>query len=357
MKLTVTLPTHSYDLLIEKGGLAKVGKWTASLWKPQKVAIITDETVFNLYGEQVETAIREEGFDVCTFVVAPGEMSKSLSSAGKLYESLADFGMTRKDGVIALGGGVVGDLTGFVASTYMRGLHFLQIPTTLLAQVDSSVGGKTAVNTKTAKNLIGTFAQPDGVLIDPLTLNTLEPRRIREGMAEIIKCAAIADRRLWGLLDTLSGEQDVLNHANELIFACCDIKRQVVEEDELDNGSRLTLNFGHTIGHAIEQTQGYGVVTHGEGVAMGMCQMSKKAEEKGLTQKGTTGRITDMLQKFNLPIALEKWEKDKLFSAISHDKKTRASEIKIIILDEIGVGKIETIAIDEMHDYLEKEEE
>lgn len=352
MKLTVTLPNHSYDLTIEKGLLKSIGSWVKELWLPQKIVIITDTNVQSLYGEQVQKSLKEAGFETATFVIKAGEQSKSLSVAAEVYDVLADEGMTRSDGIIALGGGVVGDLAGFVASTYMRGLHFLQVPTTLLAQVDSSIGGKTAVNTKKAKNLVGTFAQPDGVLIDPDTLDTLEVRRIQEGIAEIIKSAAIADQDLWQKLDALTDENDLKAHATEIIAACCKIKRKVVEEDELDNGVRLLLNFGHTIGHALENTAGYGNLTHGEGVAIGMSQVTRVAESKKLTPKGTTEKLTKMIQKFHLPIRSNQWDQEQLYAALTHDKKARGGKINLILLDSIGEAKIVRIPIEEMKGYL-----
>lgn len=352
MKLSVNLPEKSYDLLIEKGQLQHVGAWVSSLWQKQKIVLITDETVNEIYGQSVVTSLKDYGFDVQTFAIKPGEKSKSLQSAEEIFHFLAEHGMTRRDGIIILGGGVVGDLGGFVASTYMRGLHFLQIPTTLLAQVDSSIGGKTAVNTSIAKNLVGTFAQPDGVLIDPDTLLTLDNRRIKEGLAEVVKSAAIADHQLWQLLESITDENDALNFAEEIIFACCQVKRKVVEEDEKDVGVRLTLNFGHTIGHAIEQTQGYGVITHGEAVSLGMCQMSKKAEELGTMPEGTFKALSQMLNKFHLPTHLDKWDEVKLYDALTHDKKTRGNQINIILLEKIGKAKIKTIDLEEMKFYL-----
>ena len=353
MKLTVTLPNHSYDLTIENGLLKDIGSWVQELWSPQKIVIITDTNVQPLYGEQVEKRLKAAGFEPATFVINAGEQSKSLSVAAEIYDFLADEGMTRSDGIIALGGGVVGDLAGFVASTYMRGLHFLQVPTTLLAQVDSSIGGKTAVNTKKAKNLVGTFAQPDGVLIDPDTLDTLEVRRIQEGIAEIIKSAAIADENLWLKLDTLTDEFDLKAHATEIIAACCKIKRKVVEEDELDNGVRLLLNFGHTIGHALENTAGYGNLTHGEGVAIGMSQITRVAESKKLTPLGTTEQLNQMIQKFHLPTCSNYWDQEKLYAALTHDKKARGGKINIILLESIGEAKIVRIPIEEMKSYLD----
>lgn len=354
MKLTVNLPTHQYDLTIQKGALPAIGTWARELWQPQRVVVISDDTVNGIYGAQVVQSLNEAGFEASIVAVPHGETSKSLAVAESLYDYLADQGLTRTDGIIALGGGVVGDLAGFVASTYMRGLHFLQVPTTLLAQVDSSVGGKTAVNTSRAKNLVGTFAQPDGVLIDPLTLATLEPRRVREGIAEIVKSAAIADPVLWEKLASLKDENELLEHAEEIIAACCNVKRKVVEEDELDNGSRLTLNFGHTIGHAIENTAGYGVVAHGEGVAIGMVQINRIAEAKGLTPAGTTEALIDMLNKFQLPTSYEPWDTEKLYEAITHDKKARGKQIKIILLERIGAAKIVPVMTEQMKDYLQK---
>ncbi|MBO0472727.1 3-dehydroquinate synthase [Enterococcus ureasiticus] len=353
MKLTVTLPNHSYDLTIEKGVLNGIGSWVKELWSPQKIVIITDTNVQPLYGELVQKSLKETGYEVATFVINAGEQSKSLSVAAEVYDFLADEGMTRSDGIIALGGGVVGDLAGFVASTYMRGLHFLQVPTTLLAQVDSSIGGKTAVNTKKAKNLVGTLAQPDGVLIDPATLDTLETRRIQEGIAEIIKSAAIADEKLWQKLDALTDELDLRAHATEIIAACCKIKRKVVEEDELDNGVRLLLNFGHTIGHALENTAGYGNLTHGEGVAIGMSQITRVAESKSLTPIGTIEQLNKMIQKFHLPIQSNHWDQEQLYMALTHDKKARGGKINIILLEKIGKAKIVRIPIEEMKSYLD----
>lgn len=353
MKLTVTLPNHSYDLMIEKGKLTDVGPWAKGLWAPQKIVVITDTTVNDLYGHTVINSLKAAGFDTAVFVVAAGEQSKRLFVAAEIYDFLAEEGMTRSDGILALGGGVVGDLAGFVASTYMRGLHFLQVPTTLLAQVDSSIGGKTAVNTTKAKNLVGTFAQPDGVLIDPNTLNTLELRRVREGIAEIIKSAAIADYDLWEKLTALKDENDLLDHSVEIIAACCKIKRQVVEADELDNGVRLLLNFGHTIGHALENTAGYGNLTHGEGVAIGMNQMTKEAERKQQTPAGITDQLAKMIEKFHLPTTFESWDQKALYQALTHDKKARGSAINIILLEQIGQAKIVAIPIEEMKDYLE----
>lgn len=354
LKITVSLPNHQYDLTIGQNLLRDIGTWASNLWQPQKIAIITDETVASYYLEIIATSLIASGFEVVSYAITPGESSKSLANAEKLYEWLATEGMTRKDGVIALGGGVVGDLAGFVASTFMRGLHFLQVPTTLLAQVDSSIGGKTGVNTASAKNLVGTFAQPDGVLIDTDTLKTLAPRRVREGIAEIVKSAAIADKQLWQRLTELTSSDDLLANASEIIAACCQVKRHVVEADERDTGQRLILNFGHTVGHALENTAGYGVVTHGEAVAIGMIQISQVAESKGMMPTGITADLKQMLTKFGLPTSSEVWLVDEMYQALTHDKKTAGQEIRIILLTEIGQAKITTIETTLMKDFLVK---
>ncbi|HLQ40254.1 MAG TPA: 3-dehydroquinate synthase, partial [Tetragenococcus sp.] len=299
MKLTINLKDHAYDILIRQNSLAQCGQWVRELWQPKKIAIITDSNVRPLYARIVASSLEKAGFTCLVLEIAAGEASKSLEKANILYQKLAAENFSRSDGIIALGGGVIGDLAGFVASTYMRGIPFLQIPTSLLAQVDSSIGGKTAVNTPWAKNLIGSFYQPEGVLIDTTVLSTLSPRRLREGTAEIIKSAAIGDRKLWELLDTLPDETALLQRAEEVIIPTLKVKRKVVEEDEFDQGNRLILNFGHTIGHAIEKTAGYGVVSHGEGVAIGMIQITKAAEKMQETPAGIMTVLQRMLEKFN----------------------------------------------------------
>lgn len=354
MKLHVNLPHSPYDILIEKGILSQVGQWLKDLWPLQKVTIITDNHVASLYAEKVKLSLQEAGFEVFIFDFLEGEASKNLTTVNKAYEFLAKHAMTRSDGIVALGGGVVGDLAGFVASTYMRGLHFVQIPTSLTAQVDSSIGGKTGVNTLFAKNMVGTFAQPDGVLIDPEVLSTLAKRELIEGMGEVIKYGLIADQKLWQELQEMDGSvTSIYAHAESLIYRSCDVKRQLVVEDELDNGVRLYLNFGHTIGHAIEKTAGYGQVMHGEAVALGMLQISKVAEQKGLMPTGITEEISNMCRKFGLPIKYIPWKPAELYEALTHDKKARGNTIKTVLVPEIGSARIHQIALEEMRDYLQ----
>lgn len=352
MRLNVNLPEHPYDIIIKKESLLQVGRWVAQLWQQQKVVLVTDDNVEPLYGREVASQLRSEGFEVFTFTFPAGEASKNLSTVEKLWEFCAQHGLTRSDGVIALGGGVVGDLAAFAASTYMRGIHFLQIPTSLTAQVDSSIGGKTGINSNYAKNMIGTFAQPDGVLIDPEVLKTLEKRDFREGIGEIVKCGLIADKQLWARLNEIQNADELLQEAAYFIRAACEVKRKLVVEDEFDQGTRLYLNFGHTIGHAVEAYAGYGQVMHGEAVAIGMVQISKVAERKGLMPEGLTAQIKAVLQKFQLPQTYEPWDEVALFEILSHDKKARGKMIKIVLVPEIGQAQIHEISLQEMKEYL-----
>lgn len=352
MRLNVNLPEHPYDIIIKKESLLEVGRWVAQLWQQQKVVLVTDDNVEPLYGREVASQLRSEGFEVFTFTFPAGEASKNLSTVEKLWEFCAQHGLTRSDGVIALGGGVVGDLAAFAASTYMRGIHFLQIPTSLTAQVDSSIGGKTGINSNYAKNMMGTFAQPDGVLIDPEVLKTLEKRDFREGIGEIVKCGLIADKQLWARLNEIQNADELLQEAAYFIRAACEVKRKLVVEDEFDQGTRLYLNFGHTIGHAVEAYAGYGQVMHGEAVAIGMVQISKVAERKGLMPEGLTAQIKAVLQKFQLPQTYEPWDEAALFEILSHDKKARGKMIKIVLVPEIGQTQIHEISLQEMKEYL-----
>ncbi|EPH96555.1 3-dehydroquinate synthase [Enterococcus faecalis 13-SD-W-01] len=356
MELVIQLPNHSYTITIQKNGFSEAGSWVSNLWNKQKICLITDETVDALYGDQLVNQLTIYGFEVIKAVLPPGEESKSLRQAEKLYQLLIQHNFTRSDGIIALGGGVIGDLAGFTAATFMRGIHYLQIPTTLLAQLDSSIGGKTAVNMKEAKNIIGAFWQPEGVLIDPNTLLSLEKRRISEGIAEIIKYAAIADRNLWVKLTLLENREQLIEDAEAIILSCLKIKKSVVETDEFDNGQRLILNFGHTIGHAVEKTAGYGTITHGEAVAIGMIQINRIAEQKHLSPIGTTNELIKMVEKFQLPATTEPWDEELLYQALIHDKKARGESIKIILLKEIGEAYIHTIHLTEMKEFLQRGE-
>ena len=339
MELIVDLKDRSYPIIIEKGLINRVSEEIRKVYKGKKIFIITDDNVNKYYGGKISEELKVSDFEVKLLSLKPGEETKNFNTLPIVYNELLDFNLTRSDLIIALGGGVIGDLAGFVASTYLRGVDFVQIPTSLLAQVDSSVGGKVAVDLDRGKNLVGSFYHPKCVLIDPEVLNTLEDRFFIDGMAEVIKYGCIKDKEFFDYLEKMENNKQLINNMEVVIHKCCDIKRQVVENDEKDKGERMLLNFGHTLGHAIEQYYNYTKYSHGEGVAIGMYVISKISEEKGLTKKGTSQRIKDILVKYNLPYELDVNIEETL-EAINLDKKKLGNDLNIIILKEIGSSEI-----------------
>ena len=339
MELKVDLKDRSYPIIIEKGLINRVSEEIRKVYKGKKIFIITDDNVNKYYGGKISEELKKNDFEVKLLALKPGEETKNFNTLPIVYNELLDFNLTRSDLIIALGGGVIGDLAGFVASTYLRGVDFVQIPTSLLAQVDSSVGGKVAVDLERGKNLVGSFYHPKCVLIDPEVLNTLDNRFFIDGMAEVIKYGCIKDKQFFDYLEKMENNQKLINNMEVVIHKCCDIKRQVVENDEKDKGERMLLNFGHTLGHAIEQYYNYTKYSHGEGVAIGMYVISKISEEKGLTKKGTSQRIKDILVKYNLPYELDVNIEETL-EAINLDKKKLGNDLNVIILKEIGNSEI-----------------
>lgn len=339
MELKVDLKDRSYPIIIEKGLINRVSEEIRKVYKGKKIFIITDDNVNKYYGGKISEELKKNDFEVKLLALKPGEQTKNFNTLSIVYNELLDFNLTRSDLIIALGGGVIGDLAGFVASTYLRGVDFVQIPTSLLAQVDSSVGGKVAVDLDRGKNLVGSFYHPKFVLIDPEVLNTLDNRFFIDGMAEVIKYGCIKDKQFFDYLEKMENNQQLINNMEVVIHKCCDIKRQVVENDEKDKGERMLLNFGHTLGHAIEQYYNYTKYSHGEGVAIGMYVISKISEEKGLTKKGTSQRIKDILVKYNLPYELDVNIEETL-EAINLDKKKLGNDLNVIILKEIGNSEI-----------------
>ena len=339
MELKVYLKDRSYPIIIEKGLINRVSEEIRKVYKGKKIFIITDDNVNKYYGGKISEELKKNDFEVKLLALKPGEQTKNFNTLPIVYNELLDFNLTRSDLIIALGGGVIGDLAGFVASTYLRGVDFVQIPTSLLAQVDSSVGGKVAVDLDRGKNLVGSFYHPKFVLIDPEVLNTLDNRFFIDGMAEVIKYGCIKDKQFFDYLEKMENNQQLINNMEVVIHKCCDIKRQVVENDEKDKGERMLLNFGHTLGHAIEQYYNYTKYSHGEGVAIGMYVISKISEEKGLTKKGTSQRIKDILVKYNLPYELDVNIEETL-EAINLDKKKLGNDLNVIILKEIGNSEI-----------------
>ncbi|MFR4419566.1 MAG: 3-dehydroquinate synthase, partial [Ruminococcus sp.] len=275
MKTITVHASHTYPIYVQHGLLAECGTYIRTATKAAALAVITDDTVESLYGAAVVSALRNAGFRVEIFVFPHGEASKCAETLLQVYDFLCEKQFTRTDAIVALGGGVVGDLAGFAAATYLRGMDFIQIPTTLLAQVDSSVGGKTAIDLKGGKNLVGAFKQPVCVLCDPDTLRTLPSATFSDGMGEVVKYGMIRDAKLFELL-AAHNQETIFSVLEDVICTCISIKRDVVEADEFDTGERMILNYGHTLGHAIEGYYHYEIYSHGSAVAIGMCLIAEK---------------------------------------------------------------------------------
>ena len=334
MKMTVDLKEHSYPIYIERGILGKAAEKIGEMYHGKRIMILSDDRVYAIYGAALKEQL-SEGYECYETVIPHGEKSKSFETLPQVYASLLNAKISRSDLIIALGGGVVGDLAGFVAATYLRGIRFVQIPTSLLAQVDSSVGGKVAVDLPQGKNLVGAFYQPKLVLIDPDVLDTLPKRYITDGMGEVIKYGCIKDAQLFERLEACGSFEGLKEELTEVIADCVDIKRKVVEEDEFDTGERMLLNFGHTLAHTIEQYYGYERESHGEAVAIGMYQITKLSEEKGLTLKGQAERIGKVLTSYGLPLT-SGTELSRLTEAMKLDKKNLNNSLKLILLNQIG---------------------
>lgn len=334
--LTVALPGREYDILIGQGLLDQAGeRCRAVLPRAERLFIVTDSNVAPLYLERVEESLAAAGFRTASRTIPAGESSKSPERLAELWEEMMAFGLTRTDAVAALGGGVVGDLAGFAAATVLRGVAFLQIPTTLLAQVDSSVGGKVAVDLRAGKNLAGAFWQPKLVLMDPEVLNTLPDATFADGMAEVIKYGCIWDRDFFDLLRANPSRRAVMEEIGHVLYTCCDIKRRVVEEDERDTGARMILNFGHTLGHAYELAGHYESWTHGQAVAAGMCRAAELGAVMGVTPGYVPGEITALVRAFGLPDAIP-CTAEEYAAAVGLDKKGSGGDISVILLEELG---------------------
>ncbi|MDU5106989.1 3-dehydroquinate synthase [Clostridium sp.] len=339
MKLTVDLSHSSYDIIIQKGLLNYLSKEISEVFKGKKIFILTDKNVDKFYGDRVFKELSDFGYDTNKLVLEAGEETKSFFTLPKIYDELLNFKLTRSDLIITLGGGVIGDLGGFVASTYLRGISFIQVPTTLLAQVDSSVGGKVGIDLDRGKNLVGSFYHPKKVIIDPEVLKSLSDRVFNDGMAEVIKYGCIKDKDFFDKLMKYKDKEEVMNNIEYIIHNCCKIKKEVVEKDEKDTGERMLLNFGHTIGHAIEKYYKYNKYTHGEAVAIGMYEITKISEASFETEKGTADIIKNILIKYNLPYKLD-IDLNEIKETISLDKKNINNKLNLIFLNKIGESKI-----------------
>jgi 3-dehydroquinate synthase len=341
--VNVPLGERSYAISIGDDLLQQLGKECARLKLGQKCAVITDTNVAKYFLPSALKGLKATGFDAVSIIVPAGEKSKSIKFVEDCYNQLAVHRMERKSFVVALGGGVVGDLAGFVAATYLRGIPFVQVPTSLLAQVDSSVGGKTGVNLKAGKNLVGAFYQPKAVLCDINAFPSLPDREFRAGLAEVIKYGIIYDASLFDQLERnmdriLARDTKVLTN---VIARCCEIKADVVGQDETESGLRAILNFGHTVGHAIEAISGYGRYLHGEAISIGQVAAAMiSAELTGLSQNEVE-RIEKLFVRADLPvkIKLTTTQRQKLFAAMTLDKKVSAGEVKFVLAEKIGSVK------------------
>jgi len=334
----IDLGDRSYDIKIGRDLLGTVGGDLADLCGPRKVALVTDENVEPLYAPVVNDSLKAAGFEVTPIVLPPGEDQKTLDVAKTLYDRFIEFGMDRKSVAVALGGGVIGDLAGFAAATYMRGIPFVQIPTTLLAQVDSSVGGKTAVDHTRGKNLIGAFHQPIAVFIDANVLRTLPTEEFRAGLVELIKHGFIRDEELLKFIEENADAVDALDPdiMTKAIARSVEIKAAVVEEDEKEHGLRAILNYGHTVGHAIESLTSYTKYRHGEAVAVGMMCAARMGRVLGLLTDEDVARHERILSRFDLPVRLSGEEIGLIMEQIYRDKKAVSGTLRLVLLDGIG---------------------
>lgn len=329
MELMFSLENNRYPIIIGEKILAS---FNPSLYfKGKKIVILSHHKIWELHGSALLSALKD--YQVHTIFVPQGEDSKSLECCAKVYSELTRHGIGRSDLFIAFGGGVIGDLGGFIASSYLRGISFIQIPTTLLAQIDSSMGGKVGINLPEGKNLVGAFYHPKAVISDTSLLKTLDPSDFQDGLSEMIKYGMIWDKTIIDCLDSCQSLEDVFLHLDKLIPACCTIKKNLVEEDEKDLGIRMTLNFGHTLGHAIEKKAG---ISHGQAVALGMVQITDIAVQKELVQEDVLYKITMLLKRFSLPYDPTPYPLSVLLPYVLQDKKNIFGNLNLILVPKIG---------------------
>lgn len=346
---TVEVSTGSkYNIVIGDGLLKDSGRMIREVTSAKTAAIVTDSVVDGLYSDTVRKSLEANGFETVKFVFPNGEKSKNINTYSDMLEFMAENRLTRSDCIVALGGGVVGDMAGFCAATYLRGISFVQIPTTLLACVDSSVGGKTAIDLKAGKNLAGAFYQPKLVICDYSTLSTLTDEIFADGMAETIKYGALFDGDFLNFLN----ENNARDNLEYIIEKCVTFKRDIVNVDETDRGVRGLLNFGHTIGHSIEKCSNF-AVSHGSAVAIGMVLMSRGAYKSGITKADITEFLVSLLKKYNLPVSTD-FSADELFDVTLSDKKRSGDDITLVIPSEFGKCELYKTQINSLKDIIEK---
>lgn len=346
MRTLAVRASKTYDIYISDRLLGEAGDYLRKIVGGNIAAMVTDDLVDRLYSEIVEKSLANSGYRVVKFVIARGERSKNAENYLRLLDFLSVNKLSRSDVVVALGGGVVGDLAGFAASTYLRGVRLVQMPTTLLAAVDASVGGKTAINLKSGKNQAGTFYQPDLVLSDYSTFKTLEQAVFQDGCAEIIKYGMIASAELFGML-----KEPLVLQLEEVIYRCLSIKRDIVAQDEQDCGQRQLLNFGHTVGHSIEACSNYSV-THGSAVAIGMVLITGAAVKLGYCSDDCLAEVSEMVTNFGLPTS-SPYTAEQLFACAAADKKLRGENITLVMPEAIGKCVLKEIPLSELQHLIE----
>jgi 3-dehydroquinate synthase len=343
---TVTVnASKKYDILIGHGLIDGAGGRTKELFQASSAAVVTDDIVNGLYGERLASSLLAAGCRVIRFVIKNGEASKSVENYIALLNFLAEAHFTRSDAVFALGGGVVGDLAGFAASTYMRGMRLVQLPTTLLAAVDSSVGGKTGIDLEAGKNLAGTFYQPDLVLCDTSALDTLPCDVFQDGLAEVVKYGVIADAVLIEIL-----RKPMRSMLEEIIARCVGIKKRVVEADEKEAGPRKLLNLGHTVGHAVEALSGY-AVSHGKAVAIGMAVVVRSCMHQGICSPAVCNEIVGLIKSCGLPTETD-FNAAQLAEAALSDKKRSGGAITLVLPKTLGLAELEDIGTEELEHFI-----
>ena len=351
--LPVSLGDRSYDIHIAPGRLDDTGKLCQQvLPRATRLAVVTDDTVGGLYAHRLLQSLWARGYTASVLSLPAGEQTKSLHNLGVLYDSFMEMGLTRTDAVVALGGGVVGDLAGFAAATILRGVDFVQVPTTLLAQVDSSVGGKVAIDLPAGKNLAGAFWQPRLVVMDPEVLDTLEDKTFSDGMAEVIKYGCIRDAAFFRALEKTPSRRAVMENIESVLYTCCDLKRAVVEKDERDTGERMVLNFGHTLGHAYEKAGHYETWTHGQAVAAGMCLAARLGAALGVTPAGVPERVEALVSAFGLPTRIPCTQADYA-AAVGLDKKGTGEQITLVLLEDLDRAVLHRMSKRELLGLLE----
>jgi 3-dehydroquinate synthase len=358
--IPVTLPQQSYDIAIAPGIVDQLGTWMTSLKLGQKVLLISNPVIFRHYGQRVIESIQQAGFAVTSLILPAGERYKTLSTVQKIYDAALAQRLERSSTMVALGGGVIGDMTGFAAATWLRGIAVIQVPTSLLAMVDAAIGGKTGVNHPQGKNLIGAFHQPRLVAIDPEVLRTLPAREFRAGMAEVIKYGVIWDADLFQHLEQgqcldqrryLSAEL-----LQEILTRSCQAKAHVVSKDEKEAGLRAILNYGHTIGHAVESLTGYRVVNHGEAVAIGMIAAGEIAVRMNLWDRACTERQFDLIRKAGLPAHLpNNLNIEDILDILQTDKKVKAGKVQFVLPTQLGAAIVtDQVPTDLIHQVLKQ---